>query len=140
MFCKEQVAQLRRITDEVHARGAQLVVVGNGDARAARAFARETELATPLYTDPSGAAYRALGLRRDAAAALNPAVVGHLWRALRGGFRQTSTQGDPWQMGGVLVVAPGGRLAYRHVSRAAGDHPPLADVIAALSGASGGHV
>jgi hypothetical protein len=132
MFCREQVAQLRRETDAIHAKGAELVVVGNGSLAFARDFARETGLATPLYTDPSREAHRALGLRRDAAAALNPAFLVYAWRAFRGGFHQTGVRGDPFQMGGVLVVLPGGRIAYRYASRTAGDHPPIAQVLAAL--------
>src|SRR5262245_15763621 len=131
MFCKEQVAQLRRATGAIHESGAELAVVGNGKLAFAREFARETGLTTPLYTDPSRAVYSALGMRRDAAASLNPAFVVNAWRALRAGFHQTSVKGDPWQMGGVLVVLPGGRIAYRYLSRAAGDHPPMAGVPAA---------
>jgi hypothetical protein len=136
MFCKQQVAQLRREVEAIHARGAELAIVGNGDLEAARAFARETRLATPLYVDSVREAYRALGMRRDVAAALNPAFLTNAVRALRAGFRQTSVQGDPWQMGGVLIVLPGGRVAYRYLSSAAGDHPPVAELIAALPGAS----
>jgi NAD(P)-dependent dehydrogenase (short-subunit alcohol dehydrogenase family) len=53
-------------------------------------------------------------------------------RALRSGSRQTGVEGDPWQLGGVFVLRPGGELAYRYVSAEAGDHPPLDDVLAAL--------
>lgn len=137
MFCKEQVAQLRRETDVIHARGAGLAIVGNGDRRSAQGFVRSTGLTTPLYVDTSLATYRALGLRRDVGATLNPAALTNAWRALRAGFRQTSVQGDPWQMGGVLVVVPGGRVVYRYLSSAAGDHPPVADVLAALPDAGG---
>jgi hypothetical protein len=138
MFCKEQVAQLRRITDAVHAKGAELAVVGNGDLPSARRFVRETGLTTPLYVDTRRESYRALGMRRDAASALNPAFLGNAWRALRGGFRQTGLQGDTWQMGGALVVLRGGRVAYRYLSRAAGDHPPVERLLAALPEATEG--
>jgi hypothetical protein len=136
MFCKEQVAQLRRATEAIHAKGAELVVVGNGDLPFARQFARDTGLATPLYVDTQRHAYRALGMRRDLTSALNPAFLGNAWRALRAGFRQRSVQGDPWQMGGVLVVMPGGRVAYRYLSRAGGDHPKAAELLAALPDAA----
>jgi hypothetical protein len=43
-------------------------------------------------------------------------------------------------MGGVLVVMQGGRVVYRYLSRAAGDHPPLTEVLAALPGASDARV
>ena len=128
------MAQLRHASDAIHAKGAELVIVGNGELPSARRFARDAGLTTPLYVDPARIAYGALGLRRDAAAALNPALLGNAWRALRAGFRQTSVQGDPWQMGGVLVVLPGGRIAYRYQSGAPGDHPPVADLVAALPG------
>lgn len=135
MFCKEQVAQLRRELEAIHARGAELVVVGNGNRQSARAFVQQTGLTTPLYVDIARDAYRALGLRRDVGATLNPATLTNAWRALRAGFRQTSVQGDPWQMGGVLVVVPGGHVSYRYLSNAAGDHPPVAHVLAALPAA-----
>ncbi|MDH3214324.1 MAG: SDR family NAD(P)-dependent oxidoreductase, partial [Myxococcales bacterium] len=41
-------------------------------------------------------------------------------------------QGDPWQLGGVFVIRPGGDLTYRYVSREAGDHPPVEEILAAL--------
>ena len=46
------------------------------------------------------------------------------------GFRQGKVRGDPWQQGGVLVVLPGGRVVYRYLSSAAGDHPAPAAVVA----------
>jgi hypothetical protein len=36
----------------------------------------------------------------------------------------------------VLVVRPGGEILYRYLSTFAGDHPPVADVLAILSPAS----
>lgn len=41
-------------------------------------------------------------------------------------------QGDAFQNGGVLVVRPGGEVAYRYISEVSGDHPPVADVLAAI--------
>ncbi len=51
--------------------------------------------------------------------------------ALRAGLRQGSVQGDAWQIGGVKVVRPGGGIAYRYLSDSVGDHPPVAEVLAA---------
>ncbi len=53
-------------------------------------------------------------------------------RAIRAGIRQGPTQGDPWQQGGVFVIRPGNVTAYAYVSEEAGDHPPVADVVAAV--------
>jgi hypothetical protein len=45
-------------------------------------------------------------------------------------------QGDPFQMGGTLVVKTGGEPAYFQRSRFAGDHPPARDIVKALRTAS----
>ena len=45
---------------------------------------------------------------------------------------QKGVQGDPWQMGGTFVIAPHDAVLFAHVSGEAGDHPDLADVLAAL--------
>ncbi len=132
MFCREQVAQLRREVDQIHARGAELVVVGCGNRHFAQAFREDMALTTPLFVDTKRDAYRALGMRRGVFRTLTFATLRNMWRAFRAGARQKRVQGDPWQMGGTLVVLPGGRIAYRHLSDSPGDHPPLADVIASL--------
>jgi NAD(P)-dependent dehydrogenase (short-subunit alcohol dehydrogenase family) len=63
---------------------------------------------------------------------LSPSLPLHSLRALRSGFRPASVQGDVWQLGGVFVIRPGGDVTYRYVSRDAGDHPPVAAILAAL--------
>jgi hypothetical protein len=35
--------------------------------------------------------------------------------------------------GCVVVIAPGTKVLYRHISRAAGDHAPVSEVLAALA-------
>jgi len=123
---------LRDRIDEIHARGAELVVIGNGAPNFAAAFREDFDLACPLLVDPELRAYRAAGLRRGRVELLSPRLPGNALRALRSGSRQAGVQGDPWQLGGVFVIRPGGELTYRYVSREAGDHPPVEDVLAAL--------
>jgi len=132
MFCREQVVQLHRETGTIHGRGAELVIVGNGNRQFARAFRDELGLETPLYVDTDKVAYRALRMKRGLTRVLRPAVVANGLRAMLSGSRQRRIQGDPLQLGGVLVVLPGGRVAYRYLSNEAGDHPPLSEVLAAL--------
>jgi hypothetical protein len=132
MFCREQVAQLRLEVDEIHARGAELVVVGNGNRHFAQAFREDMGLTTPLYVDTKRDTYRALGMKRGVLRTLSFGTLKNALRARRAGARQERIQGDPWQMGGILVVLPGGKIAYRYLSESPGDHPPLADVFKAL--------
>ena len=42
-------------------------------------------------------------------------------------------EGDPWQLGGTLVVAPGDRIVYRWRNANVDDDAPIDDVIAALA-------
>jgi NAD(P)-dependent dehydrogenase (short-subunit alcohol dehydrogenase family) len=133
MFCHEQVAQLRGAQDEIRERGAELVIVGNGATHFAKAFREDFAIDGSLLVDPELRAYRAAGLRRGRVEILAPRVAWNGLRALRSGARQQAVQGDPWQLGGVFVIRPDGALTFQHRSREAGDHPPVADVLAALA-------
>ena len=113
-------------------RGAEPVIVGNGTPYFAAAFREDFELDCPLLVDPELRAYRAAGLRRGRVELLSPRLPLNALRALRAGSRQTSVEGDPWQLGGVFVVRPGGDLTYQYVSREAGDHAPVEEILAAL--------
>jgi hypothetical protein len=133
MFCREQAVQVHRARAELERRGARLAFVGNGAPGFARAFAEDHGITAPVLSDPSLVTYRALGMRRGLGATLlSSATWRHAARALRGGFRQGRVLGDAWQLGGVLVVRPGGEVAFLHRSGEAGDHPPVEDVLAAL--------
>ena len=132
MFCREQIAQLRDITQDVRDRGARLLAVGNGKPEQAKAFAEDRELDFPLYTDPGLRAYRAAGLRRDVISTFNLGMVKRGMRALKSGNRQGSVQGDPWQQGGAFVFAPGDRVLFEQRSDTAGDHVDPQELVAAL--------
>jgi hypothetical protein len=125
---------LRDQIDEIRSRGAELVIIGNGAPNFAAAFREDFQLDCPLLVDPELRAYRAAGLRRGRVELLSPRLPLNALRALRSGSRQTGVQGDPWQLGGVFVIRPGGDLAYRYLSREAGDHPPVDEILAALEG------
>ena len=123
---------MRRDVEEIHRRGAELVVVGNGRRHFAEAFRQDLGLTTPLYVDTTRESYRALGMKRPLLAFVKPALVRNAWRAFRAGARQRGIQGDPLQLGGLLVVRPDGEVRYRYLSEVPGDHPPNQDVLNAL--------
>jgi AhpC/TSA antioxidant enzyme len=125
--------------------------MGNGTSGFGRAFREDVQLETPLYVDPTCASYRALSMKRGIARTLGSwRTWVSLGRALRTGIRERragvivrwwrlsvpvlipGTQGNAWQLGGVLVVLPDGRIAYRRESTIAGDHPRTDEIIAAL--------
>jgi dehydrogenase/reductase SDR family protein 12 len=123
---------LRDEIESIRALGAELVIIGNGAENFARSFRQDFELDCPLLVDPELRTYRAAGLRRGRVELLSPKLPVNALRALRAGSRQTSVQGDPWQLGGVFVIRPNGDLTYQYTSREAGDHAPVEEILAAL--------
>ncbi len=124
---------MHRELSHIRKQGAELHLVGNGNRHFAQAFAEELKIVCPLYVDTKLEAYRALSMRRGVASTLGSlAAWRNVARAMKAGFRQGTTQGDAWQLGGVLVVLPGGTVAFRHIGQAAGDHPPVEAVLNSL--------
>jgi len=108
----------------------KLVFIGSGTplmAKDFQAFMNVSEL--PVWTDPRRQTYAHLGFKRGLGTIFDTAALKYAVRALRAGFRQGKTQGDPLQQGGVLVVKRGGEVEYGHASATAGDHPPIETVI-----------
>jgi len=136
IFCKEQVSTLRTIVEDIHAAGAELVIVGSGSPLMAGFFAEDYQITTPVLTDPQRHVYAALELRRPSALAfLDPRVwVRGFFATLRGHRQQLSNAelGDSTQLGGMFVVRPGGEVAWAYRSAFAGDRPTNDEVLAAL--------
>jgi len=124
---------LRPHVDEIRAAGGDLVIVGSGGSFFAKAFAEHLEMGhVTIFSDEKVRAYALAGFKRGLATLLHPRSAMNYLRALRKGFGQGRTRGDGLQQGGVLVVRPDGRVAYRFVSQASGDHPPPEEIVAAV--------
>jgi hypothetical protein len=112
-------------------RGANLAVIGLGDANYARQFREDTGIAFPLLIDEQRQAYRAAGLRNANLLHLlrseNKTARG---RARSAGHRQHKLGRNPFQLGGSF--GPGGVDRYIHVSRTFGDNAPVEDLLGAL--------
>ena len=127
------MAQLRREDARIEAAGARVVVVGTGGPSFVAGFREATGFDGPVYCDEEKQTYRALGLPRVGVwRVFGPRVWLPFLRAMTRGFFVTRPQGDEWQMGGVLVIAPPGRVLYRHASEVASDRPRAREVVAAL--------
>ncbi len=120
--------------ERIHAAGAELYFIGNGNAFFARGFRDEFSVPVPIYVDEERVSYKALGLKRNLGSTLNLQILRNARRARAAGFSQKAVEGDAWQQGGVMIVRPDGEVAYSYVSGAAGDHPPVDEVVAALEG------
>ncbi len=127
---------MHRESKRIRQAGAELVLIGMGEPRYAQAFRQEFDLQCPILVDPTRAAYLALGMGRSIGRTLAlPSVWAARLKASRQGFSQKGIKGDPWQLGGVLLVQPGGRIAYRYRSESSADHPPVEEIVSAVSAA-----
>lgn len=129
--------QLHHAIEQIRATGAELYVIGNGAPMFIAGLRETTGFQGPVYTDPTLAVYDAAHLVRGLATVLTLGAVRRTIGALRRGFRQGRTQGSALQQGGALVIAPGGRLLWQFASTGPGDHPSVAQLIAALGTAPG---
>ena len=128
---------MQRELDDVKARGAQVVAIGQGTAAEAAGVCGGMGITFPCLGDPDKTSYAAYGLRR---AGLREIVIDPMRagsEALRKGYR-VSLRGslmphsDWFQLPGVAIVDRAGVVAYLHQARHSGDLPPVATVIAAL--------
>lgn len=127
--------QLHRDREKFDAAGAALVVVGQGTPRHAQHFREQFDLdGLELLVDPDREAYKAAGAKvATMTELLGPrSVASGLKRAATERVAQGAVQGHPAQLGGVLVVAPGGEVAWSHLAENAGDNPPNDRVLAAV--------
>lgn len=119
---------------ELAAANARLLFVGTGLPGMAADFARTHAGPFPVLSDVARTTYKAAGMKRSLFATLHPRMLGNVWRAFRGGFRQGRVQGDPYQLGGAVVFDRSGRLLHHQIDAAGGDPLDLGAIVAAVRG------
>jgi hypothetical protein len=126
--------QLHRARAQFEDAGGRLVLIGQATPRQAAHFRRRQGIQVPVLADEDRISYRAAGAKTGSAVDLfNPIVVAKgALTGLREKTIQTRTIGDANQLGGALVVAPDGRIAWSHMSRDAGDNASPEEILAAV--------
>jgi hypothetical protein len=130
--------QLHRDREKFDAAGAALVIVGQGTPRHAQHFREQFDLeGLEVLVDPDREAYKLAGTKVGTVSELlGPrSVMSGIKRAATERVVQGPTQGHPAQLGGVLVVAKAGAVAWSHIADNAADNPPNEDVLAAVKDA-----
>jgi peroxiredoxin len=133
IFCREEAAEVNKIKPLLDKKGVDLVCIGNGPVRYAQGFLDETKFVGKLYTDPELSSYKALDWKKETmlGALFSFSMWKKAWSAYRKGFRQTQTQGEAGQLGGVLI-AHGDKVLYKHKEQYAGDHAPLNEILKSI--------
>jgi AhpC/TSA antioxidant enzyme len=124
---------LDRARGEFKAAGVNLVLIGQGTPRQAAEFRRRQGIQLPVLADHDRVSYKAAGTKVGGVTDLfSPQTVAKgLLASARTRRTQTRTIGHPSQLGGALVVAPDGRIAWSHLAVDASDNAPPEDILAA---------
>jgi peroxiredoxin len=128
---------LRDHYQEITKAGAEIVAVGTGDERYAKAFVADERVPFPVLVDDGAAAASAAALKRVNFATLlfDPRSMRGALQAHRNGFRVKKSGKRVNQLGATFVLGPGSHLRYAHVDAHTADHAPLDDVLGALPAA-----
>lgn len=86
-----------------------------------------------LLTDPSRESFKILGFTGGISKVMSLKAFSRGLSALRAGYKPGTIQGSALQLGGAVIVCPDRTVAYYFSSAEAGDHPPIADLLDALS-------
>jgi prostamide/prostaglandin F2alpha synthase len=126
--------QLHRSHEDLEGAGGRVVLIGQATPRHAAHFRRRLELEWPVLADEDRASYRAAGAKVGTVTELlGPKAVAKGIRASRrSSVVQGRTIGHPAQLGGVLVIRPGGEVVWSHMSEDVSDNAAPADIVAAL--------
>lgn len=85
-----------------------------------------------LLTDPIRESYKYLKFKSSLSDIVGLTSFTQAFSAFKAGFIPGSLQGSALQLGGAVVVTPAGNITYFFISSAAGDHPPIEKLLAAI--------
>ncbi len=132
--------QLHRARQEFADADASLTLVGQATPRQAAHFRRRQGIELPVLADEDRASYKAAGAKvATLGELLGPKVVAKgVATTARTGVVQGRTVGHPAQLGGAMVIEPGGAVVWSHMSNDASDNAEPDDILAAVKRAAPG--
>jgi peroxiredoxin len=140
VHCRSHAVKLEGARSEFDAAGVRVVLVGQATPRQAAHFRRRLEIDLPVLADESRESYRAAGAKvATAGELLGPrSVTQGLRRTFesRGKVHQGRIIGHPAQLGGAMVIAPGGEVTWSHMAEEASDNATPEEILAAARQAS----
>ncbi len=127
-----------RAQERFEAAGANLVLIGQLTPRHAAHFRRRQNIELAILADNERATYKAVGAKVGSLGdLLGPKVVAKgLLTSARTRKLQGRTIGHPAQLGGAIVVAAGGEIAWSHMANDASDNASPEEILQAIRGLS----
>jgi hypothetical protein len=132
--------QLHRAREQFEQAGVDLVLIGQATPRHAKHFAKKLGLdGETILADEDRRTYKVAGFKRaNLGQLLGPkSVMSGVKHGARSGVVQGRIVGDAAQLGGAMVIAPGGEVVFRRASKNAGDTIEVADLLAQAPAATG---
>jgi peroxiredoxin len=140
VHCRSHAVALEGARSEFDAAGVRVVLVGQATPRQAAHFRRRLEIDLPVLADEGRESYRAAGAKvATAGELLGPrSVTQGLRRTFesRGKVHQGRIIGHPAQLGGAMVIAPGGEVIWSHMAEEASDNATPEEILTAARQAS----
>jgi AhpC/TSA antioxidant enzyme len=126
--------QLHRARTKFEEAGVNVVLIGQLTPRHAAHFRRTQQVELPVLADEKRESYKAAGAKvATFGELLGPKVMAKgILTSARTGRVQGRTLGHPAQLGGAMVIAPGGRVAWSHMSEDASDNASPQEILAAV--------
>ncbi len=114
--------------------GAKLVLIGQATPRQAAHFRRRQGTELPVLADEGRVSYKAIGAKVGGVSELigPKSVAKGLATTIRTGKFQGRPVGNVAQLGGSMVVAPGGEVLFKHLATDASDNASVDELLAAL--------
>lgn len=125
--------QLHRARQEFHDADASLTLIGQATPRQAAHFRRRQGIELPVLADENRASYKAAGAKvATLGELLGPNLIAKgVATAARTRVVQGRTVGHPAQLGGAMVIEPGGAVVWSHMSSDASDNAEPDEILAA---------
>jgi peroxiredoxin len=125
---------LDRAREQFDQAGINLVLIGQATPRHAAHFRRRQEIELPVLADEERQSYRAAGAKVGSVGELvGPKILAKgALTSLRTRKLQTRTIGHPAQLGGAMVIAPGGEVLLQRMAKDASDNAEPDELLAAL--------
>ncbi len=121
---------MRQYNETLSALGVKIAVVTFEFGSAAQAYVRETDLPWPMLVDESRALYVAYGMERGSWWAIyGPASWWIYAKLLVKGRRLQRSHGNYDQLGGNVLIDPGGIVRLHHVGSGPADRPSVTTII-----------
>jgi peroxiredoxin len=126
--CRSHSQDVWAHREHLQKNGARIVFIGNGSPDRIEEFRQNYHLeGAPIFTDPTLKSFQLGGFHHGLKYLLSPKSGKNMVQLISEGHSNgnpfSSGTGSNRQMGGIVVVQPGGKVSYHYISEAVGDTP-----------------